>query len=178
MNYQLYLLLNTKNHQQLWDDISKKIANKLNQIDPELSSLYRSIWQFYYSAPDQSERAALLVSRQLFDHFFSIISPDEEVRLSPFYFEKQGDKKNQIHRKERLVYAANRYIKDELTRTILIKEAELVLETYRELNKLHKRGKLDRNDARRILSSMQSLINDWVSAIDISIINVKNNSES
>jgi len=142
-------------------------ASKLEGLDSELGRLARSVWQSCYSGTDSAERTSLFSIRQLYDHFFSILAPDEDVRKSEIFKVKDGKEPNQVHRKERLLYAASTRVRDTALGDVLASEADQVLETYERLNQLHKRGALDPYTARNALASMQAVIEQWVDAIGL-----------
>ncbi len=143
-------------------DRQELYAYKLENIDSELAKLYRSVWQLFYGGTENAERAALLSMRQLYDHFFEKIAPDEQVRSSPYFTLKEGENPNQIYRKERIRYAANEKVKNEEISRILETQADSIVEIYNGLNKLHKRGALKSEEVRRILIAMQTIIEQWL----------------
>jgi hypothetical protein len=139
-------------------DRSKEYSAKLSKLDQELGKMYNST-----EAP---EKNALYAMRQTFDHFFRIVAPDEEVRKSNFFTPKKSQKdENQVHRIERLRYAANTKVKDKKLAALLASQAEQTLEIYDKLNKLHSGEKLGRVQVGEILTSMQSILEGWIDAI-------------
>lgn len=102
-------------------------ADRLSKLDPELGSLLRSAWQSFYGGAENAERAAMLSMRQLYDHFFALLAPDAEVRCSGFFRSKSGDNPDQVHRKERLHFAAASQVKDEGLAEVLQAEADQIL---------------------------------------------------
>ncbi|MDO8413305.1 MAG: hypothetical protein Q7S51_05895 [Gallionellaceae bacterium] len=140
-------------------------AVKLERLDPELGNLSRGVWQTFYSGTDNAERASLALMRQLYDHFFSILAPDEDVRNSKYFTKKEGEKPLQIHRKERLLFAASVRIQDKDIAELLQGEVNDVLDNYSRLNRLHDRSALDASATKSILRSMQAVIEQWVDAV-------------
>jgi hypothetical protein len=142
-------------------------AARLAKLNAELGKLARSIWQHFYGGTESSERASLLAMRQLYDHLFAILAPDEEVRLSRHFRPKGPAKANQIYRKERLLYAADVHVRDSELGSALASEADQVLDTYEKLNQLHARSALNREAARQVLLAMQAVVEQWVDALEL-----------
>jgi hypothetical protein len=142
-------------------------AARLEKLEPELGRLSRSVWQSYYGGAENAERAALLSMRQLYDHLFQILAPDDEIRGTKYFKEKDGDKKYQIHRIERINYVANTKISDSKLAETLIEQASHLLKLYDQLNKLHTRGKLNRENVKVTLTSMQSTLEEWIDALNM-----------
>lgn len=141
-------------------------AAKLDKIDPELGKLFRSVWQSFYGGTDNSERTALFCMRQLYDHFFEILAPDCKVINSPFFSVKDGEKPKQVYRRERIRYAANVQISIKALGETLETQVDHVLSLYAKLNKLHKRGELDRDECSNILTAMETIIAQWIVALN------------
>lgn len=146
---------------------NEQYASRLEKLDPELGRLARSVWQSFYGGAENAERSALLSMRQLYDHLFEILAPDHEVRKSKYLKEKDGDKANQIHRIERITYAANIKVSDRELGEALVAQSGHLLKLYDKLNKLHKRGTLDRENVKVTLVSMQSTLEEWVDALNL-----------
>jgi hypothetical protein len=146
-------------------DRIEQYAKKLETLNPELGKVARSVWQSFYGGSDSAERTSIFLMRQLYDHLFSLLAPDDEVRTSPFFKEKEGDKPQQVHRRERLQYAAFVRVPDRLLGEALFREADQALELYEQLNRLHTRGALDPAAVRDVLTSMQAVIEQWVDAV-------------
>jgi len=151
-----------------WQPDRKEVyTGKLEKLDPELAKLYRSVWQSFYGGAENAERAAMLSMRQLYDHLFDTLAPNDQVLNSPYFTPKEGKKPNQIYRKERIKYAANERVKDKELAQALEAQGDYILQVYDQLNKLHKRGELKREEARGVLTAMQTIIEQWIDAIDL-----------
>ncbi len=148
-------------------DRVEQYARKLETLDPELGKVARSIWQAFYGGADSAERTALFLMRQLYDHFFAVLAPDDDVRRSHFFTDKQGAKPQQINRRERLQYAAYARAADKALGESLGSEADQVLVLYEQLNRLHARGALEPRAVREVLTSMQAVIEQWADAIGL-----------
>jgi len=149
-----------------WEPNRKDLyIEKLTQLDPELGKLLKSVRESFYSGIENSERTALSLMRQLYDHFFSLIASDDEVINSPYFRRKKGDKPKQIYRRERINYAANSKVLNKKRGKVLETQAGYYLKIYKDLNKLHKRGKLKREDVSSTLSAMEAVIEEWVDAL-------------
>jgi hypothetical protein len=145
----------------------EQYAHRLDSLDPELGKVARSVWQSFYGGAESAARTSIFLMRQLYDHFFSLLAPDEDVRRSPFFTEKDGDKPHQVHRRERLRYAACVRVPDKALGEALYNEAGQILDLYERLNRLHARGPLDPNAVREVLTSMQAVIEQWMDAVGI-----------
>jgi hypothetical protein len=141
-------------------------SRRLEKIDPEIGRLMRSVWESFYGTKENPERTALFAMRQLHDHLFAKLAPDDEVRKSNFFSEKKGPKPNEVRRKERIKYAANRKIPDKEWGATLEANADSLLATYERLNELHNRGPLDRNVALEVLTAMQASLEQWIDALN------------
>jgi len=58
----------------------KETRERLKKLDPALSDTYASIREVLYGTQSDPERGALYLTRQVFDHFFSLLAPDNLVR--------------------------------------------------------------------------------------------------
>lgn len=142
-----------------------QLAARLDKLDPELGKLMQSAWNCFYG--QQDERAAVFSMRQLYDHFFNLLAPDEDVRNSTFFMRKKGDRPNQVSRRERLKYAANIKVTNPEQKELLLSQTNYTLDTYSDLNKLHTYGALGREEVRKILLGMERLLKQWMDAIGI-----------
>lgn len=137
----------------------------LGNLDSSLSSSYNEVWQIYHGTSADRNRASLFMMRQVFDHFFQILAPDENVRASEFWRAKEGAEANQIYRSERIKYAAHEHIKDVGYAGILAESAEHINDLYKAANKAHKRGELNDEKADRTLQAMDNILTDWIDAL-------------
>lgn len=151
----------------IWDPSQTSIyADRLFTLDPELKTLLLSVWQSY-SNVDDNGRAALFEMRQLLDHFFAVLAPDEKVKKSPYFSQKGKKDPERIDRRERMSYAAYTRISDPSKAKGLANEAEVVLSTYKDLNELHKRGVLNRDEVRKTLTMAEHIVRHWVDALGL-----------
>ena len=141
-------------------------AGKLKEHNPTLENTYNQVWQTYYGTSAEPHRAALYMMRTLFDNFFAWLAPDEEVRNSPHWRKKDGEKPKQIWRRERLAYALEKNVEDDDRRNILKAEANQIGALYRAANEAHNRGALDEDKASRTLMAMDSFLKDWLDSLD------------
>jgi hypothetical protein len=164
----LYKIYTSPKPPSFWTpDRNEKYATRLDKLDPELGKVYRSIWNSFFGGKDNPERTALYQMCQAYDHFFDILSPDEDVRKSPFFTKKSDNNPDRVHRKERLHYAANKKIKDESLRELLLEQDDYIIELYQRLNIAHKRSTLDRKKAKEILDAMCTMLEQWIDAIEL-----------
>lgn len=147
-------------------DRKNSYTKKFSELDQELGKTFGSVWELFYGTTESPEKSALFAMRQTYDHFFRILAPDEDVRRSEFFVLKEGEKDvNKVHRLERIKYAASAKIKDEKVAELLVAKAKHILKVYDELNKMHSEKQLDRNAVQKLLTSMQSILEEWVDAV-------------
>jgi hypothetical protein len=138
---------------------------KLKSLDATLGNTYDQVWQTYLGTSSEPHRSALFTMRTLFDNFFAWLAPDHEVRSSPFWHKKDGDKSNQIWRSERLAYALNKHIMDERRRATLEATTKQIGALYEAANAAHNRGALDEDKASKTLMAMDSFLKDWLDSL-------------
>lgn len=138
---------------------------KLKDLNTSLGKTYEQVWQTYLATSSEPHRSALFMMRTLFDNFFAWLAPDNEVRNSPFWHKKEGDKPDQIWRSERLTYALKKHIKDENRQMILEATAKQIGALYEAANAAHNRGSLDEDKASKTLMAMESFLKDWLDSL-------------
>jgi hypothetical protein len=146
-------------------DRSEETRRYLKGLDPSLAENYSAIREVLYGTRSDPERGALYLTRQLFDAFFGILSPDDKVRSSACWKPKNGEDPNQVTRLERMEYAAQTHIIDPLKAKTLRAEAKHMRDIWVALNKAHARGHLDEQAARQLLREAHLIIEDWVEAL-------------
>lgn len=142
------------------------VEKKLSRIDPALADTYREVGQVYYGTTADPARAASTMMRQVFDHIFDKLAPDEAVRASAYWKPKKGPEPNQVTRRERITYAAHTHIHDAARANTVIANIDHILDAYQMLNKLHKRGALSKSLARSALKTIKDFIELWAETID------------
>lgn len=140
-------------------------ATKLSELDAPLGDIYRAAWATQYDQQHDRGRAALWQMRQVFDHFFEVLAPDVAVRSSEHWKAKAAPRPEMIHRRERLTFAANRWIGPR-RRTILLESVATMVNAYERLNEAHTRDALDIGRARECFRGVDSCIRQWVDSID------------
>jgi hypothetical protein len=140
---------------------------QLEKLDPSLARTYSQVWEALHGTRSDPERTALYLMRQTYDHFFYVLAPDDKVRQSKVWKEKEGDKPELVTRAERIEYAALTHIKDEGWAKLMSSSAKPILKVYSELNQAHKRGELNPTKARRAVLAMDKVISDWLDALDL-----------
>lgn len=149
----------------LADSSEELYAAKLMALDPALGDAYRSAWSNNYGQAYDEGRAALFGMRQVFDHFFHLLSPDAAVRSSLHWTPKEEPHTYAVHRSERLTFAAHQWISLD-RRATLLESAKNINEAYGRLNTAHDRGALDAEKARAAFRGVDTLIRRWVDGID------------
>jgi len=136
-------------------------------FDEALGKTYQEIWEVLYGTRADPERAALYLIRQSFDHLFDKFAPDDEVRKSPFWTLKKGDKPEQVWRDEKIQYAAFSHVKDKSRSETILASSKHMLSVYQALNRAHERKNINRAKARQALEEMRSFLEDWANAIGL-----------
>lgn len=145
----------------------KEYIEKFSKLDPELGKTFSGVWETFYGTADSPEKNALYGMRQTFDHFFRILAPDDKVRESEYFKSKIEDKDiGKVYRSERMVFVANTKIKNKKLAELLISKAQHVLNVYEKLNKMHSEKNLNREQVRELLTSMQSILEEWIDAVN------------
>lgn len=147
------------------DNLSR--AKRLEKLDYNLAETYRQVWETLHGTRSDPERSAMLQMRQAYDHFFGILAPDDEVRKSPVWKKKDGEKPDSVSRAERIEYAALTQIKDKERAKMLSALVNPILMVYKKLNQAHKRGKLNPKNARDAVLAMDKILSDWLDALGI-----------
>jgi hypothetical protein len=120
----------------------------------------------FYTQQHDQKRAALFQMRQVYDHIFEKLAPDDDVRQSVFWSVKGGDKPNAVYGQERLQFAAHPCISDEERRTALLESVKETLCSYDRLQEAHKRGALSIENASEAFAASDSLLRRWIDAAD------------
>ena len=142
-----------------------KIKEYLNEMDPSLAKSYDEIWEILFGTRSDPERGGLFLIRQVFDNFFGILAPDNEVRESEFWKPKEKPNQNRVTRKERLEFAVNKHIKNPYMSLRLLNSSKHMVDVYESLNRAHTRGSLQSKRARIALKEMNSIIENWVEGL-------------
>ena len=146
------------------DDAS--IYEKLAKLSQPLANTYKEIEQVFYATNADNTRAALPMMRQAFDYFFAIIAPDNDVRVSEFWQEKlDEDKPELVTRHERIRYAIATQIKNQENAEAFVNNVDLIVKSYKVLNRLHERGELNQEAAKQALLSVKHFLEDFASSL-------------
>lgn len=150
----------------LQDSDENTYARRLTDLHAPLGDTYRSAWNLSYTQKHDPGRAALWQMRQVLDHLFERLAPDDAVRASSFWSRKDGNKSDAIHREERLRFAAQRCIRDPARRTVLLESVQETLRSYERLNTAHKRGVIAPQTADDVFRAADAVIRRWIDACD------------
>jgi len=107
----------------------------------------------------------MALMRQVFDHFFTVLAPDDLVRQSPYWHEKNEEEADLITRRERITYAAFTHVRDRARAETMVANITVILDAYKILNKIHERGSISEEQARTALKTMKEFIENWTDAI-------------
>jgi len=143
---------------------ARDVEEVLLGLDPALHATYIGVREALYGTRSDPERAALYEIRQVFDHFFSILAPDDDVRESKYWSPKEGDKPNLVTRDERLRYAAHTHARTPILARTLLGSSRHMLSVHAGLNSAHKRGELDAHKARASIREMDTLLRQWINS--------------
>lgn len=150
----------------LQPDINK-VKNKLYTLDPSLAKTYEEIEQVYYATNADNTRSALSIVRQTFDHFFEKLAPDEYVRNSKYWKSKKGeDDPNLVTRRERIIYAINTHIKSQYKARQMEKDVKLIIDSYKALNSLHKRGNINLTNSKKALYTIKHFLEEFTRSMN------------
>lgn len=147
--------------------VREKYVERFLKFDPALGNTFKEIQEVLFGTRADPDRAALYLIRQVFDHLFSKLAPDADVRASEVWKGKEGDKSDQVWRNERIRYAIMRHVKDPARAKTLGALADHMTEVYQALNEAHKRGTLDKAKAEKSLEEMETLLREWADAVGI-----------
>lgn len=147
-------------------DRHQHYQDRFSKFDQPLGNTYQGIWEVLYGTRTNPEKGALYLIRDSYDQLFRILAPDDEVRDSPFWKPKDNEKHNQIYRHERLEYAANTHIKNEVKRKSILESSKHMLSVYEKLNQAHA-NEVNPVKARKALEEMRSILEEWADAIGI-----------
>lgn len=142
----------------------EECAESLRALDESIGRAYDQVWETFFGTSADPHRAALFMMRQVYDQFFSYLAPDDEVRQSPYWKQKKGDKPNQIFRSERIVYAARNLVDNPELADTLVSSAKQIADLYKAANRAHDRGTLDEDAAEKAIAAMDSMLADWIHA--------------
>ena len=139
-------------------DESQRLAIRLEKLNPELGKCLRGAWECFHGNSEQPERAALGLMRQLFDHLLDALAPKKKVQD---WLSSQGRGKasvTDIHRDERGEYVLTLRANNPDAAGLLKAQTAQLLQAYADLQHLHKRGTLNRENIRLYLNAMQGYI--------------------
>lgn len=143
---------------------STSTCDKLSRLSLPLANTYKEIEQVFYATNADNTRAALSMMRQTFDHFFAIVAPDDDVRLSEFWEEKTNeDIPDLVTRREKIRYAIATRIKNQKNAEALTNNIDLIVKSYKVLNRLHERDGLKEDSAKQALSSVKYFLEEFAS---------------
>ena len=145
-------------------DRFERHAERFDKFDADLGKTYREMGEALYGTRSDPERAALFLMRQAFDHLFDHLSPDADVAD---WLRQSGLESDKISRRQRIEYAAEHHIRDEVRSNTLRKLSKHMNDVYESLQHAHKRGKLDRRKAQNALGEMQKMLEQWADALDL-----------
>lgn len=143
----------------------EKYSQILRNIDPPLANTYEQVWEIYFGTASDKYRASLFMMRQLYDHFFDILAPLDDVRGSDYWEPKAGDRSDQVYRSERITYAAHIQIDNDSLADTMASSAKQIVDLYELANSAHVRGELNEATAQRALMAMHNILIDWLNAI-------------
>ncbi len=141
---------------------------RLAGFDLYLGKTYKEVDEILYGTSADPERAAAFSVRQVFDHLFQILAPDDCVRASHFFSPKsQPDSENQVYRRERIQYAIATRVKDNHKADNLRIVSENILEFYDHLQKAHTRGPIGKDEALSAIKAMMRYLELWTDALEL-----------
>jgi hypothetical protein len=144
-------------------EIEPGFETRLARWDQALAKTYRQIQEALYGSTADPERSALFMCRQVVDHLFDRLAPDDDAVRAFVGLTPDED----VKRRHRMLFVAGARVGDELRRATLIASASVFLDAYKGLNAAHKRGPIDRQAALGALHAALGLVHEWVDAIGL-----------
>jgi hypothetical protein len=149
-----------------WDENrAATYAARLDALQPGLGNTFRAARSHVLGVTEDSPRIALSEMRQTYDVLMRTLAPDAEVRASPFFTKKGGEKPDQVHRPERIRYAAAKHIRDTMRRILMESEVDNIVRVYEDLNRLHSDRPVKQDVAEPVVLAMRSIIESWLDAV-------------
>lgn len=146
----------------------EEYASKFDSFDAELGRLYRQILQVRRRTSSHPEKSILSDVRQAYDHLIRILAPDDEVRTQPDWSPIDPSKPRMVTRSQRLEYAVNKHIHDEIHRATILSSTKHIIAVHEELNELyHTEKPLDDDKAYAVSQSMIDVLNQWADALGL-----------
>ncbi len=146
----------------------KDYQRKLGSIDPILGQTYGELIEIVNATCSDPTRPGMFLARQLFDHLFDVLAPDDDVRNSKYWHEKtekESKDKNAIWRIEKIAYSAFEKVSNPLRAETLYSASIQTLEVYKLLNAAHTRGALKEAESSQAVQSMIRITQEWVDSI-------------
>jgi hypothetical protein len=138
------------------------LPERLCRLDATLGDVCRQIRQTLYGTRADPTRSAMYLTRQVFDHLFNKLAPDDDVR--EHLGQLPGE---QVTRKQRVHYAIDKHVGDSGRKATLHASVDEFVAWYEELQKAHTRGPLDENAARTTLVAMNQRLEEWAEALKL-----------
>lgn len=152
-------------------EIEENKADKIRKIDTSLADSYQEVYQILFGTNADPERGACFQIRQTFDHLIDILAPKNEVRKSEYWKPKKPKtiekKSDQVFRNEQLEFAIRENINDPEIQDKLVNEMKIVLQNYKILNEVHKRGEIDKEKEVKAIRATKKLLDEIIGNIDI-----------
>lgn len=142
------------------------IVNKLTALDPSLADSYREVEQTYYGTEADNIKTSLGVMRQTFDHFFNVLAPDDKVKESKYWGRNKNEKGELIvTRRERIQYSIATHVMNEFRANTLMNSLDMIINLYKELNRLHTRGRVNIRSSKLALFTIKHFLEDFIDAM-------------
>lgn len=142
----------------------ERYADKLNKMQKGLGELLKSVWEDLHTKVNEAERTAISSMRTLFDQFLWLIGPEDKVLNSAIMKEKQERKEN-VDRIDRLKYGICEGVKDIVKRDYLLFQINPLMKSYKNLQRLHQPGQIDRDIARDAIIAIATFIFEYIDAV-------------
>ncbi len=146
----------------------KEYEARFRNIDATLGRTYGELIEVIHATAKDPTRSAMFLARQLFDHFFDVIAPDEDVRSSQFWRPKltnESKDPNAVWKNERLSFAAFSRVKDQFRKQTLEAMSKQTIDLYQLLNIAHTRGPINEAQSSHAVESMIRLLQQWIDSI-------------
>ncbi|MDD5045041.1 MAG: hypothetical protein PHU91_01290 [Candidatus Omnitrophica bacterium] len=142
-----------------------RVTQFLEKISPHLVPIYYSAYDNLEVVSSDPERGAMALMREIIDHVLGILAPNDDVKIKN-WFVSEPTSKTGITRKHRVRYIAENKTKNAEYKELIIENAEIFEEVINALNKFHKRGVLNKDEAKAFFYQAEELLEILCDCVD------------
>lgn len=147
-------------------EVRAAVAGKLAKVSADLDKVYLQVWDNLLATTSEPERAAAVLMRQTWDHFFSALAPEDQVRASATFLgrkliEDETSEKRKVTRNDRVIFALEAKRTGDSRWSIVAASADEMIRHYRTLNRFHAREPIKPQVMRAAIVAIASWIQEW-----------------